>query len=146
MNIYQLPKITKKKKRLARGNAGHGGTTAGRGTKGQRSRTSRGNIPSGFEGGQTALKARLPKKRGFFPYLRKKYQVVNIDQISAKFKDGDKIDKKELFKVHLIKNPKSLVKVLGDGQINKNIEISADAFSKSAKMKIEKNGGKVILK
>ena len=146
MKPHQLPKMTKNKKRIARGNAGSGGTTAGRGTKGQRSRTSRGHIPLGFEGGQTALKARLPKKKGFFPYLRKEYQVVNVDQLSTKFKDDDKIDLQKLLLNKLIKNLKSPVKILGDGEISKKLEITANAFSASAINKIKKAGGKIILR
>jgi large subunit ribosomal protein L15 len=146
MKPHELPKIKKAKKRLARGNAGKGGTTAGRGTKGQRARTSKGNIPFGFEGGQTPLKARLPQKKGFFPYLRKEFQIVNLSQISPKFKKGDKIDKEKLLKTGLIKSLKMPVKILAGGEIDKNLEIKADAFSASAIEKIEKADGKVIRK
>lgn len=146
MKSHQLPKLNKKAKRLGRGNASGLGTTSGRGTKGQRSRTSRGNIPRGFEGGQTALKARLPKKRGFRNFKRVEYQIVNLDSISKKFKTGAKVDKKSLLANNLIKNLSQPVKILGKGDIDKKIEVSADAFSASAKDKITKAGGKTIFK
>lgn len=138
-------KINKKKKiRSSRGNAGRRGGTSGRGTKGQRSRTSRGNIPLAFEGGQTALKMRLPKKRGFRNILRKEYQVVNVGDISAKFKAGDKVNRENLLAANLIKKKNAPLKILGNGEINKKLEITADGFSSSAAKKIEKAGGKVI--
>lgn len=146
MKPHQIKTNRKSKKRIARGNAGHGGTTAGRGTKGQGSRTSRGNLPREFEGGQTPLKMRLPKKRGFTNILRKEYQLVNVCQLSDKFKNNDKIDKDKLSVANLIKNKKGLVKILAGGEINKKIEISVDAFSSSAIKKIEKAGGKAITK
>lgn len=145
MKPHQLSKISGKKKRLGRGNSGKGGTTAGRGTKGQRSRTSRGNIPSSFEGGQTALKARLPKKRGFHPHVRVEFQVINLRNITAKFKENDLVDKEKLLKANLIKDIKRPVKVLGDGEIDKKMEIKANSFSASAKTKIEKAGGKAVI-
>jgi len=142
MKPHQLKINKKSKKRAGRGNSGFRGTTAGRGTKGQKSRTKKGNIPFGFEGGQTSLKMRLPKKRGFKNIFRKEFQVVNLSQISSKFKNNDKINKKKLFSKKLIKKENAPVKILGGGEINKKIEIEADAYSVSAIKKIEKAGGK----
>lgn len=144
MKIHDLRISKKSKKRAGRGNAGFRGTTAGRGTKGQRSRTKRGNIPVGFEGGQTALKMRLPKSRGFRNISRKEFAIVNVSQLSDKFENNDKVNKKKLFSANLIKKENAPVKILAGGEINKKIEIEADAYSASAIKKIEKAGGKAV--
>lgn len=143
MKAHQVVSIKEKeKRRIARGNAAGRGTTAGRGTKGQRSRTKRGNIPTGFEGGQMPIKMRIPKKKGFRSFKRKEFQVVNVGQLSDKFKDGDKIDQKKLLSSNLIKDIKKPVKILGDGKITKNLEVIANSFSKNAIKKIKAANGK----
>ncbi|MEW6103044.1 MAG: 50S ribosomal protein L15 [bacterium] len=130
----------KKRKRLGRGEAsGHGGTST-KGTKGQLAR--KGGKQPGFEGGQTPLKMRLPK-RGFYNPFRKEYQIVNIQSLS-RFPENTEITKELLYKENLIKDVKKPVKILASGEISIPLTINVDAISKSAASKIEASGGKVI--
>lgn len=123
----------KKKLRVGRGTSSGHGKTCGRGHKGQGSRSG-GTKGVRFEGGQTPLYRRLPK-RGFKNYpFRKEFQVINVQDL-AKY-DGD------INKEVLGLSAKTLLKVLGTGEIAKAITVYADAFSASAKEKIEKAGGK----
>lgn len=123
----------KKKLRVGRGTSSGHGKTCGRGHKGQGSRSG-GTKGVRFEGGQTPLYRRLPK-RGFKNYpFRKEFQVINVQDL-AKY-DGD------ITKEVLGLSAKTLLKVLGSGEITKAITVYADAFSASAKEKIEKAGGK----
>jgi len=132
----KLVKIKNKgKKRIARGTSGKGGKTAGRGTKGQRSRTGY-NLPRFFEGGQSTLIKRLPKLKGFKSHSLKP-QVVNLDRIEDKYKDGEKVNPKTLFEKDLIKEPKRAVKILGDGKLTKKVIIENCLISKSAAKQIE---------
>ena len=129
------------KKRIGRGNASGQGRTAGKGHKGYKSRSgASGKLH--YEGGQMPLMRRLPK-RGFTNYLFKnKFQIVNLDSLNLlKVKS---IDNNYLYKCGLIKKIDVPVKILSKGEISKAIEVSANAFSKSAIDKIEKAGGKVI--
>ena len=124
----------KKKKRVGRGTSSGTGKTCGRGHKGQKSRSG-GTKGIRFEGGQTPLYRRLPK-RGFKNYpFRKEYVVINVSEL-AKL-DGE--ISKESLSVY------GLLKVLGDGEIKKAITVKADKFSKTAKQKIEAAGGKCII-
>jgi large subunit ribosomal protein L15 len=132
---------TRGKKRLGRGVGSGLGKTAGRGQKGQYART-RGFKPH-FEGGQTPLQRRLPK-RGFtnpFPTITAEVNVGDLDSFAA----GAKIDADALEQKGLVKGRYDRIKVLGDGEITKAVTVSAHAFSKSAAKKIEKAGGKVLL-
>tara|TARA_B100001029_G_scaffold173706_1_gene172909 strand:+ start:992 stop:1432 length:441 start_codon:yes stop_codon:yes gene_type:complete len=133
----------RKTKRIGRGNASGWGRTAGRGMNGYKSRSGA-KIKLHFEGGQTPISRRLPK-RGFsnYPFM-KKFQIVNIEQL-AKL-DLEKIDFDVLYDNRLINKKNLPVKVLGNGEVSSSIEITADAFSQSAISKIEKSGGKVIYK
>ncbi len=130
---------TKKKRRIGRGNASGWGRNAGRGEKGYGSRT--GSKSAGlFEGGQMPLHRRLPK-RGFTNHFRKEYEILNLrdlGRIEAKV-----IDAAALLEAGLINKVDSLIKVLGDGEIDRAVEITVDAFSKSAEEKITAAGGKV---
>lgn len=132
-----------KKKRIGRGNASGWGRTAGRGNKGYKSRSgSKSKLH--FEGGQTPLMRRLPK-RGFSNYhFRKEFQIVNLNQIAEL--DIDTINFEVLYKKGIINKRMIPVKILGNGQLEKKIDITADAFSQSAINKIEKSGGKVTYK
>ena len=131
----------KKSKRIGRGNATGQGRTAGKGHNGYKSRSGT-KDRFHFEGGQTPLMRRLPK-RGFSNYgFRKEVQIVNINKISDL--GVDKVDIDLLFNKGIIKNKEVPVKILGNGDIKKPIEISANMFSKSAVEKIEKAGGKVV--
>ncbi|MEW6482272.1 MAG: 50S ribosomal protein L15 [bacterium] len=130
----------KKRKRLGRGEAsGHGGTST-KGTKGQLAR--KGGKQPGFEGGQTPLKMRLPK-RGFHNPNRREYQIVKLSSLN-KFPENTEITKEVLFKENLIKDIKKPVKILSEGEINIPLSIKVDAISTSALSKIEKSGGKVL--
>ena len=132
-----------KKKRIGRGNASGWGRTAGRGNNGYKSRSgSKSKLH--FEGGQTPLMRRLPK-RGFSNYhFKKEFQIVNLNQIADL--DVDTIDFEVLFHKGVINKKMIPVKILGNGDLEKKIEITADAFSQSAIEKIEKAGGKVTYK
>ena len=130
-------------KRIGRGNGSGQGRTAGKGHKGYQSRSGTKNRFH-FEGGQTPLMRRLPK-RGFSNYgFRKEVQIVNLGKIdSLKI---DKIDAKILHEKKVIKKIDVPVKILGNGDVKYPINITADMFSKSAIRKLEKAGGKAIYK
>jgi large subunit ribosomal protein L15 len=128
-------------KRLGRGQGTGQGCTAGKGDKGDRSRSgARSKLY--FEGGQTPMTRRVPK-RGFNNSLfSTKYQVVNIGDIEKADVGGKEIDLQWLFDNRLIRSQQGLVKVLGNGELTKKVTIHADSFSKSAREKIEKVKGK----
>ena len=131
----------KNSKRIGRGNATGQGRTAGKGHKGYQSRSGTKNRFH-FEGGQTPLMRRLPK-RGFSNYgFRKEVQIVNLEKIDSL--GIDKIDADILYIKGLVKKRGIPVKILGNGDIKSPIEIKANMFSKSAIVKLEKAGGKAI--
>ena len=130
---------TKKKTRVGRGQASGLGKTAGRGAKGQKART--GNMHfGGFEGGQSPLARRLPK-RGFVNIHREELQIVNLEQLGA-FAAGETVDAAKLKGAGLIKDAAKKVKILGDGDLKAALTVQASRFSASAKAKIEAAGGK----
>ena len=130
-----------KRKRVGRGPGSGLGKTAGRGEKGQKSRSGY-SRRLGFEGGQMPLVRRVPK-RGFTNIFRKEFAVINLERLDAL--DGAKFSPESLVEAGVIKNLRSGLKVLGDGEITRAIEISAHRVSKSAREKIEAAGGKVEL-
>lgn len=132
----------KNRKRVGRGNSSGNGTTAGRGTKGQLSRSS-GGKGAGFEGGQNPLAMRLPKLPGFTNHNRIQYTPVNIARLEACFNDGDVVDGATLVEKGIIKKATQPVKVLGDGELTKALTVKVDKVSASAQAKIEAAGGKV---
>ena len=132
----------KKRKRIGRGNSSGHGTTAGRGTKGQLSRSG-GGKGAGFEGGQNPLAMRLPKLPGFRNPNRVEYTPVNLDRLEAKFEAGDVVDGASLVAKGIIKKASTPVKVLGDGELTKALTVKVDKVSASAQKKIEAAGGKV---
>ena len=134
----------KARKRIGRGNASGHGTTAGRGTKGQLSRSG-GGKGAGFEGGQQPLAMRLPKLPGFKNRNRVEYAPVNVSRLAAKFNDGDVVDTQSLVAAGIIKRDYVLVKVLGDGELTKKLTVKVDKVSPAAQAKIEAAGGKVEL-
>ncbi len=140
MELYELPKIVRKRKRVGRGDASGWGTTAGRGNKGEKSRSG-GAKAQYFEGGQTPIIRRLPK-RGFTNIFRVEYEVVNLSRLNDICQEGDVVDVVYLNEKGVIKRGKP-VKILGDGEISKKLTVKAHAFSKSAKEKIEKVGGSI---
>ena len=131
-----------KKKRIGRGHGSGLGKTSGRGHKGAGQRS--GNKKRAwFEGGQMPLARRLPR-RGFTNIFKEKYQIVNLGDI-INLKDDSVIDPVFLKDSGLIRSSLKPVKILGNGSIEKKIKISASAFSISAKEKIEKAGGEIII-
>lgn len=127
----------KPKLRYGRGESGKGGKTATRGTKGTRARNT---VPAGFEGGQLPLHMRLPKLRGFRNPAKVEFQVVNLDKLTEAFPTGGNVTVAELVEKGLVRKNQP-VKVLGSGDISVAINITADAFSKSAVEKIAAAGG-----
>ncbi len=126
----------KKRKRIGRGPGSGHGKTACRGHKGQKSRSGS-KIRSWFEGGQMPLQRRVPK-RGFTNIFRKEYQIVNVgdlDKIKA-----SPITYEELYKARLIRKKNGLLKILGNGDVSKAVEIQAQKFSKQAIQKLEEAG------
>ena len=136
-NLRAPKKANSNKKRVGRGMGSGMGKTSTRGHKGQRSRSGS-RMMRGFEGGQMPLHRRLPK-RGFTNIFRTEYTVLSIDRI-ASLGEGD-VTLETLVKAGLAKNG-DLVKVLGDGELKKKVNVQAHKFSKSAQEKITKAGGK----
>ncbi len=133
----------KKPKRVGRGSSSGLGTTAGKGNKGQQSRSGKAVPYVGFEGGQMPLYRRIAH-RGFSNYpFKKEYDVVNVEILEQKFAAGETVNKDSLLSKGLIKSAKSLVKVLGNGDLTKSLTVDVDKVSASAKAKIEKAGGSV---
>lgn len=135
----------KKPKRVGRGSSSGLGSTAGKGNKGQQSRSG-GKTYVGFEGGQMPLYRRIARK-GFSNYpFKKEYVCINVEQLEAKFNDGETVDKTALIEKGFISSKNaSLVKVLGNGEVSKKLTVIVDKVSESAKAKIEKAGGSVFL-
>jgi len=131
---------THKKKRLGRGDSSGHGTTAGRGSKGQRSRSGA-KIAASFEGGQMPLQRRLPN-RGFTNIFRKSYSLISVGELEKLDVTGN-IDLEVLKKNRRAPKSAEMLKVLGDGEVKKKLTVVAHKFSKTAKEKIEKAGGKV---
>ena len=130
-----------KRKRVGRGDGSGHGTYSGRGSKGQKSRSGA-KIRLGFEGGQTPLIKRLPRRRGFTNIFRVEYVSVNVKQLE-RFEAGTEVTPQLLREVGIIKTLRQPVKVLGDGEITKALTVRAHRFSAVAKGKIEAAGGSV---
>jgi len=131
-----------KKHRLGRGESSGWGKTAGRGHKGQKSRSGNGKIHVGFEGGQMPLHRRSPKW-GFTQPSRKRYQVVNLSDLEAHFSSSEAVNPESLFSKKLIRNQEEPVKILATGELTKALEIAAHTFSQAATEKIEAAKGQV---
>lgn len=139
LNNFKLSEKRKSRMRVGRGN-GSKGTYSGRGLKGQKSRSG-GGVPLFFEGGQLPLVKRLPFLRGFKNRFKKDFSIVNLSDIEIRFKDGDEVNSESLFKNNLIRKPNSTVKILGNGELKKNLKFKVHAATKSAEEKINKTGG-----
>jgi large subunit ribosomal protein L15 len=142
MKLHELspnPGAVKDVKRVGRGHGSGNGKTAGKGHKGQKARSG-GSIRPGFEGGQTALARRIPK-RGFNNIFATKYAIINVSDLE-KFVDGTVVDFELLKASGVLKEEYDGVKVLGNGELTKNLTVKAAKFSAAAKEKIEKAGGK----
>ena len=133
----------KRRKRLGRGPGSGHGKTCGRGHKGQGSRSGFSVHPT-FEGGQMPLVRRVPK-RGFNNRWADTVAIVNIEDLDARFADGDEVTGDTLREKNLAKGRYDVLKVLGNGELSKKLKISAHRFSRQAKEKIEKAGGEVIV-
>jgi large subunit ribosomal protein L15 len=138
-HLRPAPGARTEAKRVGRGEGGKGGKTAGRGTKGSGARK---NVPESFEGGQMPLHMRTPKMRGFQNPFRVSYQVVNLAKLAEVFPKGGQVGVEDLVANGLVRADK-LVKVLGTGELSVKFDVTADAFSASAKEKIEAAGGSV---
>ena len=141
MKVHHLrpaPGAHTPKTRVGRGE-GSKGKTAGRGTKGTKARY---QVPDAFEGGQMPLHMRLPKLKGFKNRFRTEYQVVNLDKIAERFPEGGTVGVDELVGKGLVRDNR-LVKVLGGGDLSVALQVTAHAFSGSAKEKITAAGGSV---
>src|SRR5690625_4199387 len=138
-HLRPAPGAKKSKHRVGRGDAGKGGKTAGRGTKGTKARN---KVRVGFEGGQMPLHMRLPKLRGFKNPSKVTFQVVNLEKLSVLFPEGGDVTVADLVEKGAVRANQP-VKVLGTGEITAAINITADRVSGSAEQKIVAAGGSV---
>ncbi len=148
ITLNNRTKINKHKMRVGRGIGSGKGKTSGRGVKGQKSRS--GVAIKSFEGGQMPLYRRLPK-RGFNPLKKEKIAIINLDKIqnlieTKKIDKNSQIDIESLKKYKVVNKSFKKIKILGSGEIKEKININVDFISKSAKEKLEKAGGTIILK
>jgi large subunit ribosomal protein L15 len=135
-HLRPAPGAKTAKTRVGRG-TGSKGKTAGRGTKGTKARN---QVPENFEGGQMPLHMRLPKLKGFRNPFRVEFQVVNLDRLSALYPDGGDVSPEDLVAKGAVRD-NAPVKVLGGGDVSVALQVSAHAFSASAKDKIVAAGG-----
>jgi large subunit ribosomal protein L15 len=146
MQVHDLapsPGATKNAKRVGRGTGGKGGKTAGRGSKGQRARNT---VARGFEGGQTPLKQRVPKLKGFNNPFRVEYQAVNLHTLGDLVeKTGDPKVDPEVLVANGVVRKKSFVKVLARGEITTKVDLHVHAISSAAEAAVTAAGGTVTL-
>ncbi len=142
-NLRNTPGAKHSPNRVGCGDGSGKGGTSGRGHKGQYARSGHKHKP-GFEGGQMRLLRRIPKRGFNNAAFSKKYAVINLDTLS-KFQDGTEVTPELLYSSGLIKDKNLPIKILGDGNLNVKLKVSANSFSKSAKEKIEKAGGSCIV-
>ncbi|MDP6401833.1 MAG: 50S ribosomal protein L15 [Candidatus Marinimicrobia bacterium] len=136
-SLTPVPGSTKNRKRVGRGHGSGLGKSAGRGDKGAGQRSGFKRRPW-FEGGQMPLARRLPR-RGFTNIFKKEFQIVNLNALDDL--GIEKIDAQIMFQKGLVRSALKPIKILGDGELNMKLEVTASAFSTSAKEKIEKEGG-----
>jgi large subunit ribosomal protein L15 len=146
MQVHDLapsPGATKNAKRVGRGTGGKGGKTAGRGGKGQRARNT---VARGFEGGQTPLKQRVPKLKGFNNPFRVEYQAVNLDALGELVdRIGENTITPEVLAANGVVRKKAFVKVLARGEISTKVDLHVHAISAAAETAITAAGGTVTL-
>jgi large subunit ribosomal protein L15 len=142
-NLRAPEGANKSKRIVGRGQGSGRGTTAGKGHKGQKARSGGGNPYVGFEGGQMPLYRRLARRGFSNAPFKQEWQIVNLCELENRFQDGETVDFASLKKKGLIKG-KLPVKILGNGNLSKKLNIKIDAISASAKEKIEKAGGVII--
>ena len=146
MKLHELapaPGANTESYRRGRGHGSGNGKTAGKGHKGQKARSG-GSIRPGFEGGQMPLQRQIPK-RGFKNILAKEYAIVNVGDLEI-FENGTVVNGEALVAAGLLKKTLDGVKVLGNGELTKQLTVEVAAFSESAKQKIEEVGGKAEVK
>jgi large subunit ribosomal protein L15 len=141
-NLHAPVGATKNRRRVGRGQGSGLGTTAGKGNKGQQSRSGGKTYP-GFEGGQMPLYRRLPHRGFTNTSFKKHWQIVNLEQLDDKYAAGEIVDGASLLQKRLVKKSEALIKILGDGGITKALTFQVDKVSASARAKIEKAGGTV---
>ena len=135
---------THSRKRLARGNSAGGGTYAGKGLKGQKSRSGK-NIRLGFEGGQMPLVRRLHTLRGFNNRWRVAYQPVNVGTLEERFEDGAEVTPESLRAAGVLRHLREPVKILASGELSKSFTVRAHKVSAAARARIEAAGGTITL-
>ena len=139
-HLMRSPKSAKKnRKRVGRGNASGQGTYAGKGLKGQKARSGKGRMTN-FQGGQLSLLKRLPSIRGFTNIFRREYAIVNVESL-ARFPAKSEVTPQALEDAGLIRTARTPVKILGAGELDAPLSVSAHKFSASARAKIEAAGG-----
>ena len=142
-DLAPAPGSKKVSRRVGRGTGGRRGKTAGRGMKGQRARNT---VARGFEGGQTPLKQRVPKLKGFTNPFRVEYSAVNLDTISQLATEyGESTITPEVLHAHGIVRKDAFVKILGRGELTAKVEIHAHGASKSAQAAVEAAGGSITM-
>ncbi|MDR0468479.1 MAG: 50S ribosomal protein L15 [Peptococcaceae bacterium] len=139
--LKPAPGAKHSRKRLGRGPGSGLGKTSGKGHKGQKARSGGGKGPY-FEGGQTPLQRRMPK-RGFTNIFKKEYVVLNVEALEAKFDAGATVDTQALVLSGLVSNLRDGVRILGRGDITKALNVKAKGFSKTAEEKIKAAGGSI---
>ncbi len=139
-NLSPSPGAKKRRKRVGRGySSGRGGHETGRGTKGQGSRAGV-TVRRGFEGGQTPIWMRFPK-RGFKNPGRVEYAVLNVAELERRYEEGDTVTLEDLMRRRVVDDPKDGLKILGQGELRKALTVKAHRFSKTAMEKIAAAGG-----
>ena len=139
--LKPAPGAKRNRKRVGRGRGSGYGGTSGRGHKGQKSRSGS-SIPAWFEGGQMPLVRRVPKRGPRrIAHKRLKYDVINIKTLNLFFEDEVEVNPERLREIGIIKRKNALIKILGDGELDKRLNVRAHRFSKSAIEKIEAKGG-----
>ena len=133
----------KRTKRIGRGDGSGKGNYSTAGRKGQQARTGRGHQRPGMEGNQLPFILRIPSQRGFNNKFAIRYAIVNLEQLEKVGESGKNLTPEWMIAMGLVKDPHALVKVLGEGELTKTLQVTAHKFSKSAKEKIEERGGTV---
>ena len=143
MEPLKAPKGSHKKKKIVgRGPGSNKGRASGKGHDGQKSRSG-GGVRLGFEGGQMPLYRRLARRGFSNARYRKDYEIVNVSTLNDRFDSGERVDSASLEKKGILKNKHGLVKILGDGELDKSLTVAVDKVSASARKKIEAAGGTI---
>lgn len=142
-NLHSPWGANRKKRIVGRGSSSGLGSTAGRGNKGQQSRSGR-KVYVGFEGGQMPLYRRIAKRGFSNAIFRKEYEVFNLSLLDARYADGETVNRESLVAKGLLRKKGAPIKVLADGTLSKKLTVDVDKVSASAKEKIEQAGGTVV--